>query len=272
MFFKKKSLGQHFLRGKVLAEKIVKELAIEPGDVVVEIGPGEGILTDIILAQFPNGEISFFVIEKDGRLIAQLKQKSSAPWYHVYHEDVLAFLMGNCCPRGKKMKVIGNIPYYITSDIIFKLIEDRRYISHIVLTVQYEYAERLFAQPRTKAYGRLTVMVQTFCIVKKCFKISRLAFQPIPNVDSAVVRLTFREMTENRRAIAYRQAVYEQMVKYAFSQRRKTLANNLKPLLTTAERKQIFESFLGKYGFPEFVRAEELSAEQFVDLCVHIMQ
>ena len=138
----KKSLGQNFLKSKAIGGKIVDALDIKAGDIVLEIGPGRGLLTDIILERYPDGEITFIVVEKDRSLIPALESRDVGSWFKVINEDILLYnLQALTEGSKKKIKVIGNIPYNITSDIIFTLVKNRSFINTAI--------PRLFQTKRT---------------------------------------------------------------------------------------------------------------------------
>ena len=252
----RKSLGQHFLVDPNIQRKIVASLSAGPEDPVVEIGPGVGALTGLLKEAFP----TFCAIEVDDRAVAHLAE--ILPGVDVREMDVLkADWPGLYAEFGRPLFVIGNLPYNITSPILFDLLAAHQGMQEAVLMMQLEVAARLAAKPRTKQYGILSVMVQLFAEARLLFKVSPNVFRPRPDVDSAVIKLEFKpdlpafllEHTEDVRLV----------VRSAFNMRRKTLRNSLK---------RVSEQF-GR-PVPENwskARAEELSPEEFLDLTRHFV-
>lgn len=250
----KKSLGQNFLKDPNTIRKIVSSLHASPEDHVVEIGPGVGALTDLLIAQYPK----FTAIELDQRAVAFLREKY--PDLDVRREDVLAVDWGALVKeKGGPLHIIGNLPYYITSQILFALLDARTHISEAVLMMQLEVAERLVAQPRTKEYGILSVAVQLNTRPELLFRVSPNVFYPKPDVTSAVIRLSFKEPDSDQDVDP---AFLRLVVREAFSQRRKTLRNTLSRWTKDQGIKLPNEW--------EQSRAEELSPQDFVTLAAHL--
>jgi 16S rRNA (adenine1518-N6/adenine1519-N6)-dimethyltransferase len=252
----KKSLGQNFLKDPNTIRKIVSALQALPDDHVVEIGPGIGALTDVLVEQYA----TFTAIELDQRAVAFLLEKH--PDLDVRREDVLdvdwaALVKG----KGGPLHVIGNLPYYITSQILFTLLDARPHIREAVVMMQLEVAERLVAQPRTKEYGILSVAVQLHTRPELLFRVSPNVFYPKPDVTSAVIRLTFTK--ENGDEVVD-SAFLRLVVREAFSQRRKTLRNTLSRW--TKDRGIDLPN-----GWDRS-RAEELSPQDFVALAAYLGQ
>lgn len=247
----KKSLGQHFLRDANIRDKIIGLLHAGPEDPVVEIGPGTGALTAHLAARFPK----FEAVEIDQRAVAVLQEQ--IPGLVVHQADVLNFDWAAHGERaGSRLHIIGNLPYYVTSQVIFSLLDAYPYIAEAVLMMQREVAERLVARPRTKAYGILSVAVQQLATPELAFRVSRHVFFPKPDVESAVVRITF---DENENPSAVQDAAWlRKVVRTAFNQRRKTLRNSLRRL-TAQTNREVPEAWRLK-------RAEELSPEEFIAL------
>lgn len=239
----KKSLGQNFLTDVGIVARIVGSLQVPNETPVVEIGPGTGVMTGLLQRQYP----TFKVVELDDRAVKLLA--GTFPGLDIHHGDVLdpAWFGSGSEP----MAVIGNIPYYITSPILFLLIDHKDRFRQAVLMVQKEVGERLAAQPGTKAYGILSVQAQLAAQVELLFTVPRTAFHPVPNVDSAVVRLTFDKPTPDVDAQFLRR-----VIRMAFSQRRKMLRNTLAPLLEGRDLP----------GWDLSRRAETLSLDEFVTL------
>lgn len=252
----KKSLGQNFLIDRNISAKIVREFDPKPGEVVVEIGPGEGALTGL-LAESGADTIA---VELDPRAAGRIRQEYGTR-IEVVEDDFLRLdLRSLAAARNvERLRVIGNIPYYITSPILFHLIEQRDVTGDAMLMMQREVADRLVASPRTKDYGILSVMTQTYAEPKRLFDVGSRCFYPPPKVTSAVVRLLFRDIA----GIAGIERQHRQIVRAAFNQRRKTLRNSLAQLLTTQEeRDRVFE----QAAITATARAEELTTAEFIRL------
>src|SRR6186997_1877367 len=212
-----RSLGQNFLHDQNLAEWIVAQLDLKPDDAWVELGPGLGALTEFALARSPRG----LVIEKDGRLAAFLHDRF--PELEIIHGDATEFDARELFSRGP-VKVLGNLPYYISSQILFSFTAEPSPVGTLVFTLQKELAERLSAEPRTKAYGALTLLIGRRWHVHFARKLPPSVFTPQPKVDSAVVTLTPRDPEELPPCDG---AAFRRLVKRGFAQRRKLLRKNL---------------------------------------------
>ena len=225
----RKSLGQNFLQDQNITRKIVAALNVVESDVVVEIGPGRGALTNHLLDQA--GELH--VIEFDRDLVEYwLAKTSQHPNLNVHGADVLNFDLANITnsegSKQRQIKVIGNLPYNISSPVLFHLMNYASSISTQVLMLQKEVVERMAAEPNNKQYGRLSVMLQQRYHIEHLFNVSPNAFYPPPKVDSAIARLS--PLRPELHPVDDH-AQFEALVKQAFAQRRKTLRNNLKGLL-----------------------------------------
>lgn len=253
----KKSLGQHFLKDSYVRDKIIDSLEAKKEDRVVEIGPGTGAMTGILMARYPR----FEAIELDQRAIAALTEKF--PGIRVHHADVVRFDWTSLARQESgRLHIIGNLPYYITSQILFDLIASYEVIEEAVVMMQLEVAERLVASPRTKAYGILSVLIQRYTEPELLFNVSRDVFYPKPDVESAVVRLKFRRDPEAMEEVSHR--LFKRVVKASFNQRRKKLKNSLKSLLSDVNG-AIPEQWEG-------VRAEELTPSDFISLTRHLFE
>jgi len=261
----KKSLGQHFLVDGNIIRKIVASLEPQPGDHVIEVGPGTGALTTSLYRRYPD----MIALEVDPRAIEVLKR--DMPELDVRHKDVLDVDWGKVSDRkseigdreeknrqpktdNRKHSIIGNLPYYITSPILFHVLDHRDYFREAVFMMQKEVAERLVARPRTKEYGILSVQTQLLSEVELLFDVPPTVFRPPPNVDSAVVRLRFTRPFPDADPM-----FLKKLVRMAFNQRRKKLSNAIKDLLTEDNRPRVAH-WLDK-------RAEELVPEEFVEMC-----
>jgi len=260
----KKSLGQNFLIDKNISNKIVNLLKAENNDILLEIGPGTGALTSLLL----ENEVMLYAIEYDARAVETLSvlfPQNIFPNFSLIHQDILKFDLNNLFQRtGKKLKIIGNIPYYLSSEILFYLYSHSKIIEKAVIMLQKEFAERLVAAPRTKEYGILTVANELVANSKLCFNVSNSCFFPKPKVTSSVVDIHFIENQLDTEEFASIMKV----VKAAFNQRRKTLRNSLR---------QFFEKEI-KLNIDDFLnlneelrdlftkRPEELKKDQFIKL------
>jgi len=216
----KKSLGQHFLTDRNIIEKIASSIPAEKGHRVIEIGPGTGALTEALLDHFED----VHAVELDQRAIEILREKY--PDLPVHHSDVLKVNWNELSIGKDKTHVVGNLPYYITSQILFALLESRDQFSDALLMMQKEVAERLVSDIRTKDYGILSVQTQLMSTPEILFPVSRHCFNPPPKVESAMVKLTF-----DRGALKCSDAHLKTVVRTAFNQRRKKLSNALKPVI-----------------------------------------
>jgi len=222
-FAPKKSLGQHFLADENVARKIVRTIDPQPADVIVEVGPGFGGLTQYLV----ESGCRLIAIEIDQRLIPDLQKRfGNSQRFTLIHADFrkvdLAQLAGNA-----KIRVIGNIPYHITSSLIFTAFAQRQSMRDMILTIQKEVAERVVAKPGGKDYGILAIVSQTFAQTNLLFTISKHVFRPKPEIDSAVVRWQFQPPP----IPILNEHFYLELVKAAFSQRRKTLRRSLSKYL-----------------------------------------
>ena len=219
----KKRLGQHFLTDANVIAKIVDAVGAPPGVPVVEIGPGEGALTGPLLDRYPG----LTAVEVDAEAVAHLRTRF--PTLRVRHADVLDLdWAALAAEAGGPLWVVGNLPYYITSPILFGLLDTRAHLRRAVVMMQREVAERIVAAPGTKAYGILSVQLQLFARPALLFRVSRHVFRPKPDVESAVVALDFpggADGAEGPEGVD--SDVLRRVVRTAFGQRRKMLRNSL---------------------------------------------
>jgi 16S rRNA (adenine1518-N6/adenine1519-N6)-dimethyltransferase len=238
-------LGQHFLQDPGYRQRIAGALELRGGETVIEIGPGRGAITELLAERAGR----LVAIEIDGRLAAGLRERfQDHPQVEVVQADILEAPLDYGPAR-----VIGNLPYYITSPILLRLFERAAQWERIVVMVQREVAERLVAAPGTRAYGLLSVTAQYYTQPRLLFRIPQGAFQPRPKVESAVVR-----MDPAPRRFPY-EAEWFRLVRAAFRQKRKTLMNNLRGMWAADDLRRA----LGDCGLPASARAEELSIAQF---------
>lgn len=254
-----KKFGQNYIRDKNIINKIVKIINPLEDDIIIEIGPGLGSLTEKLSSDFKQAtKQNYFAIEIDKRVIDYLREKF--PDVNFINQDILLFDFQKFYLQfNKKIRIVGNIPYNLTSPIIFKLIENRNIINDVVIMVQLDVAKRLIAKPRTKDYGILTVILNTFADVELCFKVSPNVFVPKPRVDSAIIHFTFRDKYLNIK----NEKIFLQVVKSLFNTRRKTIKNSL--------NNSIFASInFSNLNLNYSKRAEELSIEEFISLSNYI--
>ncbi len=225
----KKHLGQNFLHDPNILGKIVAAIAPATSNNMVEIGPGQGALTTRLLDQLAK----LTVIEIDNDLITPLESISSHynNQLNVIHFDALKFnfasLADDCAPSqsgSPTLRVVGNLPYNISTPLLFHLLKESKHIKDMHFLLQKEVVDRLASEPHSKSYGRLSVMVQYYCKVEKLFQVPPGAFSPPPKVDSALVRLTPWQPPPHP---AKNMGTFARLVKTAFSQRRKMLRKSL---------------------------------------------
>ena len=245
----RKKWGQNFLADRNLLEKIVRTIDPKKSDSILEIGPGEGALTELI---YPIVK-EMVAIEIDPMLIEHLKNRESLKGLNIVHGDVLLQDIESL-PVKNLVRVIGNIPYNITSPIIFWLIEQLHFWDDAFIMMQKEVAERLSAVAGTKAYGRFTVVTGAYLNMEYCFTIPPDVFIPKPKVDSAIIRFTKKE---NPLISDEKYMRFNKLVSAAFSQRRKMLRNTLKGW-------DIHPDLQEQINFSR--RPETLTIEEFVTL------
>src|SRR5437870_1131181 len=247
-----KSLGQNFLHDRNLAKWLVDQAAISPEDFIVEIGPGLGALTELALAK--GARVS--AIEKDKRLVQFLREKFQGDALEVLHGDALEFDTRMLYAQ-PKVKLLGNLPYYISSQLLIKFLEYPSPIYLWLFMLQKELARRLVATPATSDYGALTLLVQLHHRVEYLRTVPASVFLPKPDVDSALVRIAPRE-PEELRPSDY--TVFENLVRHGFSQRRKQLGKLIRSEVPD------WENAASELGLNPRARAEELSLQQWIAL------
>jgi len=244
----RKRFGQHFLHDPAIVARIVQAIATRPGDALVEIGPGRGVLTRELLAAA--GRIDAIEIDRDlARALGQEFPPAAGLTLHV--GDALEFdFAALAARRGARLRIVGNLPYNISTPLLFHLLGTPAALADLHVMLQREVIERMAAAPGSREYGRLTVMLAPWVRIEKLFDVGPGAFQPPPRVWSAVARLTLR--TAPAFAIA---PLFPRVVALAFSQRRKTLRNALRELLSAAE--------IEAAGIDPGARAETVAPEGF---------
>lgn len=241
----KKYLGQHFLTDESVAKRIADSLTGLTSN-VLEIGPGMGVLTKYLVA---NSKLNFWVVEIDSESVVYLHDHY--PALKVIEGDFLKLDTSDIFHDS--FAVIGNFPYNISSQILFKVYESRNVVPEVVGMFQKEVAERVAAGPGSKTYGILSVLLSAFYDIEYLFTVSENVFNPPPKVKSAVIRLRRNHVT----ALECDESLFAQVVKTGFNQRRKTMRNALKPLNIPLER--VPDGFLQ-------MRAEQLSVADFVEI------
>ena len=250
----KKKFGQNFLVDRYFISKIVNEINPKNNTNILEIGPGKGAITEPILKK--TNRIS--VVEIDPDMIKILKHKISTKNISILAEDVLCI---NDEFFKKFNKIIGNLPYYIATEIILKLTKIYSSSSELYFMVQKEVAERVTANPSNKSFGRLSVILQYYFETELLFELPPEAFSPQPKITSAFIRLIRKKRVSPK---VIDKDSFEQIVKVAFSQKRKTIKNNFKNIL-------IDKDFLNLEISPK-IRAEALTIDQFIKLENYVTQ
>lgn len=224
----RKRFGQHFLTDTTLVDRMVRAIAPTDDQIVVEIGPGQGALTLPLLDRLNHLQ----VVELDRDLISRLERTIAAPRMTIHAADALKFDFRSLAKDGKKIRVVGNLPYNISTPLMFHLLDQADCIEDMHFMLQKEVVDRLTATPGTSDWGRLSVMVQYYCQNDYLFFVPPEAFSPPPRVDSAVVRLT--PLAEPAvKATDF--GIFRQLVNQAFTQRRKVISNALKSWLTAEQ-------------------------------------
>lgn len=243
----KKHLGQHFLTDQNIAEKIVNTLRGTEYKNVLEIGPGMGVLTQFLLRR---KDIKTFVIEIDNQSVDYLKAQFPNLENRIIKGDFLTFKLSDYFKDS--LAIIGNFPYNISSQIVFKTLENKFLIPEFVGMFQKEVAERIAAKPGNKTYGIISVLVQAYYTIEYLFTVHEKVFNPPPKVKSGVIR-----MIRKKESLACDEQKFKQLVKTGFNQRRKTLRNSLKSLEIPSNLKA--HPLLN-------LRPEQLSIENFIEL------
>ncbi|WLR58032.1 16S rRNA (adenine(1518)-N(6)/adenine(1519)-N(6))-dimethyltransferase RsmA [Guptibacillus hwajinpoensis] len=260
----KKSLGQNFLIDSNVLTKIVDQAKLSPNSGAIEIGPGIGALTEK-LAKQAKKVVAF---EIDQRLLPILEDTLSPyPHVHIRHSDVLEAdvrqVIEEEFEEGQDLMVVANLPYYVTTPILMKLLEEKLPVRGIVVMIQKEVAERIAAKPGSKEYGSLSLAVQYHAVAKTALTVPKTVFVPKPNVDSSVLHL---ELRQEPPVDLLNEAYFFEVIRASFGQRRKTLLNNLQNNLLSKEQKPMIEEVLQETGIDGTRRGETLSMEEFAAL------
>ncbi len=248
----RKRFGQNFLHDPIVIRKIMDAIDPRPGDHLVEIGPGQAALTLPLLQRA--GELDAIEIDRD---LAPRVEAACAGHgaLRLHNADALKFDFATLRTDARPLRLVGNLPYNISTPILFHLLDYREMVRDMHFMLQKEVVERMAAAPGGKTYGRLSVMLQAWCEVERLFDIGPGAFRPAPKVDSSIVRLRPRPAG----SVDIRDpALFGEVVRHAFAQRRKTLRNTLKGLLDSGR--------IAACGIDPGARAETLSVDDFIRL------
>jgi 16S rRNA (adenine1518-N6/adenine1519-N6)-dimethyltransferase len=245
----RKRFGQHFLQDSSVVTRIVTAVNPQPNDHIVEIGPGLGVLTVALLACVPEMD----AVELDRDIIPKLAERCGTIGKLIIHEaDALEFDFVALTSDKRPLRIVGNLPYNISTPLMFHLLESSQYIQDMHFMLQKEVVDRMAASPGSKDYGRLSVMMQYHCQVDSLFDVPPEAFEPPPKVNSAVVRLLpYSEPPIKVNDVS----LFEKLVTQAFSQRRKTLRNTLRSMISAEQMESL--------GVDPVRRAETLSLDEF---------
>lgn len=248
----RKRFGQNFLVDQQIIKSIVRAISPKPSDNLIEIGPGLAAITEHLIEQCPG----MTVIELDRDLVTFLKEKFSRyPEFTLHSGDALKTDFARFYQPDRPLRLVGNLPYNISTPLLFHLLKQRHIIRDMHFMLQKEVVDRLSAAPGHKNYGRLSVMIQYHCRVMPLIPVPPSAFRPAPKVQSAVVRLKPHKQLPS---IAENESLLEQVVRLCFQQRRKTLRNCLRPF---AEH---FDTLSVKLDLGR--RPEQLAVEDFVEI------
>lgn len=254
----KRALGQHFLVDQGIAQKIVRLADLGPEDCVIEIGPGMGVLTFLMLPHVKQ----VVAVELDQGMVEWLREKGQGMIsLTIVRQDALGFDFTTAAKAaGRRLKVVANLPYNISTPVIFRLLEGRLFFSHLTLMLQREVAERIIASPGSKAYGPLSIFTQLYTSPKIMMRVPPEAFYPRPKVESALVGF---EILERPRIAINDDGFFQKVVRASFAQRRKTICNSLKnSSLSIGSGKEI-EAALLAAGIDPRRRAETLDLTEF---------
>jgi len=249
----KKRLGQHFLHDKNIINKIISNLKINIKDIFIEIGPGEGALTTPLLEEAG----SIILIEKDRDLMPILEKKYNHRKVKIINQDILKCELSDLIKENTR--IVGNLPYNISTEIIFRLLPFSKDIKDLHFMLQKEVVDRIVAAPGTKIYGRLSVMTQVYFTVKKLFNISPNVFIPKPKVDSAYIRLVPKNYIFD--SLEHEQK-FKGIVNTVFSARRKMIKTSLKGIIDSQS--------LQKISIEPNSRPEILSVQNYIDISKNV--
>ncbi len=247
----RKRFGQNFLQDQGVIRRIIRGVSPRPSDHMVEIGPGLGALTEVILDEA--GALDAVELDRDLLPILRTKFFSYGDKFRIFEADAMKFDFGSLQEDSRPLRIIGNLPYNISTQLIFHLLQHSTCILDMHFMLQKEVVDRLAAKPGDKLYGRLGIMAQYYCEIEPLFIVPPEAFHPIPKVDSAIVRLLpYKTKPHQAKCLS----TLEKVVKTSFSMRRKTLRNNLKGIV---EAEQLLA-----LGIDPVRRPETLSLVEFI--------
>jgi len=249
MIYAKKKLGQHFLHDENIARKIVEIFLREnSSEIILEVGPGTGALTKYLLEE---SSLKYFAVETDERMIVELQRQFSSLKSNLIHGDFLEFDFNTI--QSGEISVIGNFPYNISSQILFKILDNKERVPLMLGMFQKEVAKRIASGEGNKDYGILTILIQAFYDVKYLFEVHEQNFSPAPRVKSAVIQL----MRKKRPPDLKNESFFRSLVKAGFNQRRKKLKNSLSNFLAgkNLDDEEVFSQ-----------RAEQLSVDEWIEL------
>ena len=267
-----KALGQNFLVDINVVNSIIESANIDNADLVIEIGPGLGVLTKRLLEK----AYKVIAIELDSNMVNILKDRfkeEKEEHFTIINNDVLKVDINKLIDEEKKeawarnkkinkVKVVANLPYYISTPIVMKLLESKLNIESLTIMVQKEVADRLIANPGTKYSGSITYAVNYYSVAEKVLEVGKECFIPSPKVESEVIKLTIRDKKEVK---IDNEEIFFEFIQQVFSQRRKTLANVLVNF-KYVENKEKAQEILNKIGLNDSVRGEAISLEKFAEL------
>lgn len=260
----KKKFGQNFLIDDNILDEISTSACINDDELIIEIGPGLGNLTSYLLKK----SRYVLLVEIDNNMIEILNDRFKENTnYSLINEDILKVDLDEKISKieeelsfsFKKVKVVANLPYYITTPILFKLLQDSKRVDEIVVMVQKEVADRMVASPKSKDYGILSVMIKYLADAKIIIKVPKEAFIPSPNVTSSVIKLV-----KNKKYECDDEEKLFELIHHAFAQRRKKMINSLESSKFLNLDKEKIKDAFNKVNLNENVRAEELSIEEFI--------
>ncbi|WP_415890307.1 16S rRNA (adenine(1518)-N(6)/adenine(1519)-N(6))-dimethyltransferase RsmA [Neptuniibacter sp. SY11_33] len=247
----RKRFGQNFLHDHGVIRRIIRSIAPHESDQLVEIGPGLGALTEELLSEA--GELDAIELDRDLPPILRTKFFNYGDKFRIHEADAMKFDFSQLQKGEKRLRIVGNLPYNISTQLIFHLLSHAEQVEDMHFMLQKEVVDRMAAGPGENNYGRLGIMAQYYCKVESLFVVPPGAFNPAPKVDSAIIRLTpYRELPHVAKDVSQ----FETVVRTAFNMRRKTLRNNLKPLLTADALEEI--------GIDPGLRPERLPVSDFV--------
>lgn len=258
----KKRFGQNFLTDDEILKKIIDISKLKKNDQIIEIGPGLGNLTQYILEKKVN--LTVFEIDREMKQILE-KRFNTNKDLKIITKDILSVDIKDYIKNNKKTKIIANLPYYITTPIIFKLLENSQYIEQITIMIQKEVADRLIAKPHSKDYGVLTINTNYQADVIKEFDVPKESFIPSPNVTSSVIKIIPNELKKTRFGIAD-EKLFKEIISSSFANRRKTLINSLFISGKTNLEKNKIEEIITSLNINKNARAEELKISDFVKI------